>query len=193
MRPCYAQNTSPESKGESVDDVIVCIFRKTKGSDESFLTLSQLRGVCRGAVEVCYRCEVMQGPASRNVYSFSKCNPPTLKRWKGICCLGLWAWTPLFIAMGVRGRAMETVGRCPSSLLSFRQHIWLQFIKSESKVSIKTSDLSLVQALFQGVLAFFCSLGDAKGFGAGSWQGEKGHSAKMLKRSNEGTYLQRCR
>lgn len=60
MRPCYAQNTSPESKGESVDDIIVCIFRKTKGSDESFLTLSQLRGVCRGAVEVCYRCEVMQ-------------------------------------------------------------------------------------------------------------------------------------
>lgn len=91
MRPCYAQNTSPKSKGESVDDVISFIFRKTKGSDESFPTLSHLRGVYGGAGEVCCRCEVMQSIASINVYSYSKFNPPTLKRWKGICCLGLWA------------------------------------------------------------------------------------------------------
>lgn len=60
MRPCYNQNTSPKSKRESVDDVTIFIFRKTKGSDESFPTLSHLIGVYGGAGEVGCRCEMMQ-------------------------------------------------------------------------------------------------------------------------------------
>lgn len=62
---------------------------------------------------------------------------------------------------------METMGRYPSSLLFFGQHIWLQFIKSESKVPAKINDLSLVQVLFQDVLAFFYGLGMLKDFGKG--------------------------
>lgn len=69
--------------------------------------------------------------------------------------------------MWVRDRALETAEGPSSSLLSFGQHIWLQFIKSESKVSTKINDLSLVWVLFQGDLAFFCGLGMLKG----SWQG----------------------
>ena len=68
---------------------------------------------------------------------------------------------------------METVERYPGPVLPFGQHSWLQFIKSESEVSVKISDLSLVQVSFWGVLAFFYGLGDAR-FLSGTWQGTEG-------------------
>lgn len=83
---------------------------------------------------------------------------------EGNLLFGIVGMNSSLITMGVRGRAMETVGRykAPSSSLG---NIFGLFIKSESTVSTKINDLSRVQVLLQDVLAFSYGLGMLKDFG----------------------------
>lgn len=195
MRPCYAENTSQKSKGGGVSVMLSFLFlEKPRAQMRASLHWLSLEGVCGIGWEVYYRCEIMQYISRVNVYSFSKFNPPTFKccSWKWTCWLGLCAWNTAFITMWIRGWAVETVERYPGPVLPFGQHSWLQFIKSESEVSVKISDLSLVQVSFRGVLAF-CMVWGMLDFCQGPGRGQKAHSAGMWKRSYEGTHFQRCK